>query len=78
MKKLITILLCALILTSCKTTEDCGCYSQHIPIKDTIIIPDLHDHVEFEGETYCLYIEGFTYVEEDTLWVECLKFDVNE
>ena len=72
MYKLIIVLV-SLVVVSCKTTEDCGCYTHYIPLQDTIVSPEIHDHVIFNGEPYCIHVEEHTFVEEDTLWLECLN-----
>jgi len=62
-------------LYSCSTSKDCGCSSAYISIKDTVTIPEIHQHMEFNGVLHCLYLEEYKWVEVDTIWLECVNFN---
>ena len=82
-KLLIIILLIGFVinLTSCATSKktnscDCPSYTMKIPYEDTIVFDKVHDHFYFDGHPYCLFIESFTIIETDTIYLE-LNYDIN-
>lgn len=63
-------------LTSCATSKkakpcsQCPSYTMKIPYVDTIIFDEIHDHIYLDEQYYCIYIESFTTIETDTIYLE--------
>lgn len=74
------ILITLFLFVACKTTQkskpcnDCPSFSTvKIPYIDTIIFDEMHNHIYLDGQNHCLYVESFTTVEVDTIYLELLK-----
>ena len=66
--KYIILLLLTFIVISCNSYKLIH-VEESISIKDTITIPDVHEHY-CDNKCYCIYIEGYTFEEEDTLYID--------
>jgi len=77
---IILIALSFLLFTSCKTQQkarpctQCPSYTSiQIPYVDTIVFNEVHQHFYFDEQYHCMYIESFTTIEIDTLYLEFHK-----
>jgi len=74
---ILLIVMAFFLFVACKTTQkanpcnDCPSFSIiTIPYTDTIIFNEIHDHLHLDGQYHCLYIESFTTIEIDTIYLE--------
>lgn len=70
MNKVLIMSLMGLLL-SCSTTKECTCVTTEcIIVNDTLVIPEIHDHILTESGYHCIHIEESYWPIQDTIWID--------